>query len=568
MGPNVVSVDYFGMKSSTTADQTVQLLTAIGAANYAGQSLYYPPGVYCYSGTIANLVSWYGAGAGLVELRKSTALGKGAAINTNSINGLTIQGIGFTCPNTPSNAVNDATNADMMLAFYLCSNVNVIDCTWKNSYGVNCYLENVTTGRVVNARVYTCYKDGFPADRACTDIEFINCLVEDGGDDCFPVVGYVGDTARPTNISHYGCVVRGSKFANAFKYAGAVACQNVGCKVDGTIPASYGRSTAQQSCPALNILVDGTANTFGNEDLQITGFQAINCGRGGSPFPGVTRAVQITGASGKITRNIRFTNLTVKNSASAAFLADGGVAGGVENLSIDGCNLIDTSDVNGYTAAAGTATFEGVNIRNTHNFKVNGSVSDSGGTGVILDISNTGFFDVELKSYRINKGGATTTCRIIDTVNAGSTIQRLKLKLTICEQAFATSGNPYFLSNPVWFNTKGMLELLQVEYDKSVPTQPFIFGALLTGQTIGASPWTYTNTTSAKQLVQVQVGTATGATLARGNSAPGGTVTFGAAWALTGTNYWDMVIAPGESVQLSYTAVGTMVFAVGPAEGL
>lgn len=566
--PSLISVNSFGIFSSATIDWTSQIITAQAAAAAAGQDLYFPPGLYIYSGTINNTVSWIGSGSAITELRKVTALGKGAAINTNNVNGVTFQGIGFTCPNTPSNATNDATNADMMLAFYTCSNVNVLDCTWKNSYGVNCYFEYVTTGRIANCRVYTCYKDGFPVDRGSSDVELINCLVEDGGDDCFPVVGYVGDTSRPTNITHIGCVVRGSKFANAFKYAGAICCQNIGCKVDGTIPASYGRTTAQQSCPAMNILVDSTANTYGNEDLQITGFQAINCGRGASPFPGVTRAVQVGGAAGKITRNIRFTNITVKNSASAAFLADGGVAGGIENLEINGINAIDTSDANGYTATAGTAKFEGINIRNTHNFKMAGSLSDTGGTGCILDVSNTGLFDLELKSYRINKGSAPTTCRIIDTVNSGSTIQRLRLKLTVCEQASASSGSQYFLSNPIWFNTRGMMESIQVEYDKSAPTQNFIFGLLLTGQAIGSSPWTYTNTSGMKQVFQPQIGTAAGVTFARGNAAPGGSVSFGPAFPVTGTSFFDMVLAPGESVQTTYTTVGTMVIAVGPAEGI
>jgi hypothetical protein len=568
-GYNFIPVSYYGIVSSTTADITSVLnSTAIPDAKNKGCALYWPPGQYIYSGPIVNTVPWFGQDPTLVQLIKNTTNSKGAAITNTGLTGISIQGIGFSSSNTPGNAINDATNADMMLAFYNCIQVYCANLAFYNSYGVNIYQENTNTGRLVNCRAYNCYKDGFPVDRFSFDVELINCLVENGGDDAFPVVNYVGDPGRLYNVSHLGCVVRGVKFANGFKYAGSRGCRNVGCSVDGIIPPQYGATTVQQSTSAMNILVDTAANTFGNEDLLIQNFTAINCGRGAAPFPSVAHAVQVFGASGKTTRNIFLDGVTVKNSASLGIAVEGGVPGGVENLSMTNINVIDTSDPNGYTGTAGAGKFAGVSIRNASNIKFKGSVSDTGGSGVILDPTCTGFHEYEVDSYRINKGSATGAVRIFDTGGTTQNAYRISLKLHVCEQVQAVSGQQYFIANPVFFQARGIWELLQVEYDEDVPPNNFIFGALLTAQAVGASPWQYQNTSGAKQLVQIQLGTASSVSVARGNAAPGGSPNFGTGTSLSGTLYWPLVLAPGEYTQLTYTALGSLVFSVGPAEGL
>lgn len=557
-----------GISSTSTSDQTSKIQSAITIALSYGLGIAFAPGIYVYSGQIQNSVSWIGAGPGLTEFRKNTLLGKGAPINHAALSGILIAGINFTDPNTPINAVNDATNNDLILGFYPtptpCTDIEVWDCTFRNSYGGLVFFGGVQQGRIGNCRAYTCYKDGYHVTGLSQDVEIINCLVEDGGDDAFPVVGYVADGVRPINVSHIGCVVRGLKFSNGFKYAGAIASQNVGCKVDGTIPAKYNRATAQQSCPAMNILVDGSFNTYGNEDIQVTGFQAINCGRGASPFAQLTPAVQILGASGKSTRNIRFVNLTVKNSASSAFFANGGVAGGIENLSVEGINAIDTSDANGWTGEAGAGKFTGISIQNTHNLKMHGSLSDTGGSGIALDTTNTGLFDIDLKTYRINKGSATGAIRILDTVGTGNNIGRLKARVSVVEQANATSGNQYYVANPVYLSTPGITELLQIECDENVQFSNFLtlpFGGTSAGA-LGTGSTTYTNATNTKQLIHLSIGTATGATLARGQVGH-----FGAAWTLAGGTYWIGIVDPGESLNFTCTAVGNANWNAFPAQG-
>ncbi len=587
--PNLIPVTSFGIISSATVDQTAKIQSAVVTAQSAGAALYFPAGLYIYSDAIQNTVSWIGAGSSVTELRKLTTLGKGALILTQNTSNIYFQGLRFTSPNTPSSAVNNAVSSDGTIYFQNCSRVNVMDNEFYMSFGAVCAFEAINTGRMVNNRVYTCYKDGFHITGASTDIERINNLVEDGGDDAFPVVGYTsgGFPGQSERILDQGNVVHGCKTGAAFKYAGTKSITNVGCKVSGTIPASYGRAATQQSCCAMNILVDGSFGTFGNEEIQVTGFQAVNCGQGSAPFPAVTRAIQVLGNNVQTTRNIRFTNCSVRNSASAGFLSSGNSTTSIQNLALDGFDVLDTSDPNGWIGTAGTQTFTGIEVHNTFNFSFRGSIADSGGDGLAPDINNSGYFDLDFTASRINKGNKTGSCRIINGVGNNSTISRMRVRLYVAEQtAVTSSGTQYFLSQTGFLTTPGMLESYVEERASGVNgiANPNISTTALTGLTVTASPMVITNsnvvivgaTTRAtlpatgtadlgtgKMAILLNPGTAGTLVVKRGSVNSG----FGATLAVGSTQQW-LTLAPGESLQVSYATAGTLQIRYVAVEGL
>lgn len=563
-----VSVAAFGIVSSTTLDQTTLINAAAAKAVLGGFSLYWPPGVYIYSNNLLTSVSWIGAGAELVELRKNTTLGAGAPVQIQAGN-VKIFGITFNSPNTPSNAINNAVFGDTCLIAQSLSNIRVDSCIFRKQFGTCVFFQSISTGRIINNAIYTCYKDGFHITGLSTDIERINNVVEDGGDDAFPVPGYASGNpvlGQPTGILDANNVVRGVKFGSAFKYVGAVDVSNVGCKVDGNIPASYGRANTLMSCCAMNIGVDTGASTFGCEEIQVTGFQAINVGRGSAPFSNVLNAIEILGGTGQTVRNIRFTGGGVKNCASAGFRAAGAVTGGIDNLVLDGFSINNTTDPNGYVGTAGTAQFNGITLARVNNFSFKGTLADTGSNGISWDNTCTGEFDLVARSYRIN-AGAVVGARIFNSNGTTSSLSRLKMDLYMAAQVTATSGQPYYLDRIIAAQAAGVIESLRVEMDLvNAATGGFvILPSSYVSQTPGASPWTFinnstTNPAGGRLLCIVQVGTAVGLTVHRGR-----TGAFGVANIPTVNT--TLTLAFGESL-LYTSSSGTPVLQVQPCDGV
>ena len=622
IGPGYININSYGVYSNNVTDQTSAISTALTQAFSAGVNLYIPPGIYCYSGTIANPgVSLLGV-YGQTELRNISTGGKGnCAITHSNINNVTIDSIFFNSPNTAATETNqNQIESQGCLKFTTCNNIIVKNCIFKNQYGTVLMYRHVTDSEIVNNLVQECYKDALHITGTSRNIKRINNTVEASGDDAFPVVGYAtgGSPGQPSQILDQNNHVRGCKWARAFAYVGAKDVVNIGCSVDGFIPAQYSNSLSASrevttstissgtnytvittsttslgqwqayfsgltqipsvnqvitataagtlagggtvrnhnytSCTGLYIHSEGSFDTLGNDNIRVSNFIATNIGRtftlpGSSPT--TLTGCYIGARSGFPTKDVILDNVTFKNSPGVLVYIDGGTAGGVENLRITNTKLQDSSDPNGRESSTGTATRALLEIRNTHNFYLDGVLQDSGGTGVYVDSSNTGIFEFNLKSYRMNKGNKTGSCRILELATAATNVYRFKGSLYIAEQAtVSVSGTQYFISESVFMNQPGKLEELYLECDSSVgdiagfnaPT-----GSGIPTITVGASPYSYTNTTTNRILVYVVGGTVS--SVARGR---------GANTTVTGKTQGFYSLRPNETLVVTYSSAPTM----------
>lgn len=575
-GTLLSSIANFGVFSSPTLDQTDAIQSAITQAHRLGLSLYWPPGVYVYSKAITNSVSWFGAGSGLVEMRKVTSLGKGALITTSSSN-VTVQGFTFTSPNTPTTAQDDATPSDGCMFFNFCSSITVDSNVFRDQYGVVVLFSTVTNSIISNNRGYSFYHDGFHLTGGCIDIVRYNNYVEDAGDDVFPAVGY-NDGARNERIFDVNNTVIGSKWGRCFAYVGTKSVQNVGCRVDGTIPAQYNRAATLQSTPAMYIASEtGTFSTWGNQDVQVVGFKAVNCGRGSSPFTAIVNAVTVTGSVNEVSNNIRFTNLTIKDSAGIGFFANGGVSGGINGLYLDGVQILNTSDPNGWITTAGTSQFAGATVKRVNDFRFDGVLADTGASGITFDNTSTGECDLKVKSYRINVAAKTGAVRIVDMGNSNSILSRLKIDLFIADQTAATSGNAGYVDRAIFATAPGVIESLRFEQanEASVGNIAILPGSYAS-VSVTASPMTYSNVASfattpavtgvlgPPQLVLVNAGTATDLVINRGRTGAFSSVNVAPA---TG-GLRTYTLAPGEQLLITYTTAGSMSIQTTPCSGI
>jgi hypothetical protein len=310
------------------------------------------------------------------------------------------------------------------------------------------------------------------------------------------------------------------------------------------------------SCTGLYIHSEESFDTLGNDNIRVSNFIATNIGRTftlPNSSPTTLPGCYIGARSGFLTKDVTLDNVTFKNSPGVLVYIDGGTAGGVENLRITNSKLQDSSDPNGREqTVAGTATQALLEIRNTHNFYLDGVLQDSGGTGVYVDSSNTGIFEFNLKSYRMNKGNKTGSCRILELATGATNVYRFKGSLYIAEQAVVrASGTQYFISESVFMNQPGKLEELYLEYDSSVVGDMAGFfastGSGIPAITVGASPYSYTNTTTNRILVYVTGGTVS--SVARGR---------GANTTVTGKTQGFYSLRPNETLVVTYSAAPTM----------
>lgn len=538
------------------------------AANYCasqGVSLYLDPGIYNFSSNISLPCSLIGAGRDLVTLNKTTADGKNARISI-AVNNVTVRDIFFNSVNTPANPSNDGTENDGGLIFSLSttntlSNCSVLYCDFNNFYGPTVLFRNMLGGRMIGNRCYNAWKDSFHITGLSSGIVRANNLVENGGDDAFPVVGYFAGSSpgQPTDILDVGNIVRGTKTSRGFAYVGCKRVKNVCCEVDGMVPASYtapngGPITTVGTSAGLMITQDSSFNTYGCEDIAVEGMNILNCGRTGTPALNI---VGHTAASPKQIRNISLRDIKITNSGNNAVFAQGGVAQGIADLTLDNVEMTDNTDPNNVTGGgAGTSVKTGMEFHNVQNLEVNGRINDSGGDALFGD-TLSGIVKIDIKTRRINAANKASARMI--SLGTNTQIESLWMSLSVDEQAqVASSGTQYFIDRLILLNgtTAGNVRDITITQSQvGAPTFDHACVMNVAAQSISVtgSPFTYTNTGNYKQIVRVSGGTVSSIT--RGKTTGVGTPVYGA----TNTVGW-WTLDSGDSLVVTYSVTPTMTW--------
>lgn len=556
-GEQVNLLDFFPFYSPSD-DHTAGIIWAFQSADSEGFDLFVPSGEYNYDAPLGNLRrNLIGASKGTVNFNNygDTVIKKGARIDITADN-VEVSGITFRVINTPPTARNDADEHNIVLRATGVSNITIDSCDFTNCYGAAVLYRSVHTGWITNSRIFTCFKDGFHITGDSTDITRMNCLVENGGDDAFAVVGTssTGTIGQPDGIIDIGLVVRGVKFGRGVAYVG---CKNVkarSIKVDGFVPAKYGVDNKVASAAAgLIIYVDSAVNSYGNEHISVDGIEIRNCGRAlnGNVYGG---AVQIGSGSGKVTDDIRITDLKVYNSIRRAVFVNGGSAAGITNLRINDFFIEDTTDITGIEAVvAGTGSNHGIEIQNTKDISLTGKVKTAGGGAAYL--SNVeGTVTIDISTNNINKSGTAG----VDIINLASNSNpaKISVKLTADQPSIVSASNPHFIDRIVDLsnvNNIGKIDKLEVNHTGTL-NKISLLPVPSTQIVVGTSPFTWTNQLPYHVLVDVRNGAVTsiskGKTL--GISAP--------QYASQSATSGEFYLEPGDSIVTSFTTPPSMQY--------
>ena len=536
----------FVTSTSDTADHTDAFILAAAASAAEGFDVEIPGGTWNYSASIPGWArSIRGAGRSVCKVfyrLDPTVAGNNCLFaDMSSASDIEISGIDFSVPLTPTGAVNDATENKAILRLTNCANAHVVGVDFRNSYGTAVLMRGVAMGSIRRSRTFNSRKDSFHITGLSRDIQRVGCLVEAGGDDAFPVVGYAsgGTVGRPVNITDIANVVRGLRTGRGFAYVGSSGCINIDGRVDGTTPAGYSTTATQHAYAGLYIASESSFDTFGNDDLTIIGMNIANCGSSDSSL----NSIHIIGRSAQTSRNITLRDVTVSRSARMGLFANGG--SGLENLRLEGITIDDNTDLNARIGTAGAGSASGIEVQATDGVFIRGNLKNIGGYGVMVTANCTGNIDVDVATSEVNKSG--TAGNDIVQVAAGSQAREISISLDIKAQT-ANIDRIIECVNP---GKVRKLKVTGVQFDRRVITGTS--GGMEQTITVGASPFVYENTGNQARIVRVT----------------GGTVSSIEAAAFTGiaTPYWGTLtsrtaglftVEPGCALRVNYSSAPSM----------
>lgn len=543
---------------SETADHTSAFALAAAASASDGFDVRLPPGTFNYEGRLtgwSRSIRGAGRSASKVVQRLNPTTNLTYFADFSGVNGIEVSGIEFSMPLTPSDAVNDADNeARGFMRFSLSTNITVKEVDFIGGYGTALMLRSIVGGRVLSCRTVGERKDSFHVTGLSQNITRQNCEVIDGGDDGFPVVGYAGGPGtlgQPVNIRDIGNHVRGVRFARGFAYVGARDVVNVGCTVEGTVPAEYSPAAGQAVSAGLYIASEGSFNTHGNENIRVYGMTIDGCGTSSASIA----SVHITGRAAQPSRDITLRDMVVKNGARQSFFANGGAAGGLSNVRLENFRSDTNTDPNGRIGSAGAGNANAVEFQNTDGVYFRGSVKESGAYGVVATANCTGTIDIKVETENINKSGTAG----VDLVNiaTGSAASEIMVDLTIKAQPNVSSaGTAYYTDRAIECANAGNVRSVRVR-GAQLDRRAVLGNASGLDQTITVtgSPFLYTNTTNAPQIVRVTGGTvsAIAAGMTTGIASPLYTT-------ITGRTGGLFMVEPGCSLRVTYTVAPTMTW--------
>ena len=544
------SAVYFGLTPSATQDHTALLKSALQAATAEGWAIQFDAGQYNYTGLIDNIgCSIYGV-KGLTKFVSQSADGRNTRWDFPNVNNINIAGITWQIPNKPASPSNNGTEPDSIIRVQVGKNVHIWDCEFLDPYGTAILLRSVEYGSIKNCRSIGGWKDSFHVTGLSKRITRAFCDVINGGDDAFPVVGYMstGTVGQPEDIIDAFCRVRGLKSARGFAYVGAKNVHNYGCSVDGRIPAEYSPSSAFSTKAGLYVASEAGFDSYGNEDIYIDGMTVVNCGD--SQYA----SAHITSRAGVTTKNINIRNSRFEKSAKQGIYCNGGVSGGISGLTMENVRIYDTTDANGVTGTAGAGSYNGFEAVFTANIKGrNIRIEETGGYALNIGTNCSESFDVEVTTANINKSGSAGVD--IAFFGPNTSIRELRLELNVESQPQINSaGTPYFLDRIVECSSNASrIRKMQV----NSPTGLLKSIAMATSaQTIlvGASPFAFTN--SQPYPVMVQVNGGTGITTTRAVTSGISSPVYGNPNTSKVAGYYTLM--PGETLNVVYSTAPTM----------
>ena len=477
------------------------------------------PGKYIYSNLINN------CGGGLVctqgeawfdnqdPLYKYTRLDF-VSTDGSTLDGVHIEGIKFTCSTRPDSGLSNG--ADENTAFIRIANARnfkVWGCKFNHNWGGGVLLRSCRDGSVIGCEANDVFKDAFHITDDSYNIVRAFNVVRGAGDDAFPVVGYTAKGVMPVGITDIGNRVYGVRFARAFAYVGCRDVKNIGCTVDGRLPASIpqqgpaGGGRYNTAC-ALYIAAE-TANggTYGCENIEVAGFtgEYIAPGIDSAGNPLLTyQQIHISGGNGagNPIKNVKI-GATMRNGATRGlFVVGGGVTQDIEADIVVEDNT-DPAGLLSLTLTPGTGNQHAVELQNTRNIKLKLRANKIAKGGVWADANCSGYGDFDVSVGSISQ---VTASQNPITIVTGSKFEVVDLKLNV-EATPAASGVGSWnrvIDNPNQGMTRSC-RITGLDHATAVTNAPN--GWPFRSLTPGASPTQFLNTDGRHKMLMVRSGT-------------------------------------------------------------
>lgn len=513
------AIDY-GIYPDTGEDITAKLQTAMTACRVTSKVLEVLPGKYIYSGLVNN------AGGGLVC---STGIAwfdnidptytnmriDFASTDSSWLPSVTIQGVKFTCSTRPDvGLANGATEVSHFIRITKARNVKVWGNDFSHNFGGAVLCRDVEDASIIGNKASDIWKDAFHITGASKNIVRAYNIVRGGGDDAFPVVGYVTQGVYPERIADIGNRVFGVRKARAFAYVGCKGWTNTDCLVDGNIPEDIpqqndGDGGKYGTACALYIAAESAFNSYGVENGVVKGFIAENIGsgiNGSATLTSSLQAIHIAASNGATypIKNIKI-QANLRNISQRGFYASGN--GYCSNLDLD-IVVSDNTDPFGKlsltsTPASAAANKNAMELVGVKDFKIKLQADKIAAGGLYVGNNCTGeaLIDVSVGSISQVTAGSTPI-----QLQTSSTLQIVDFKLNV-ETSPAASGVGSW--NRIIDNSnQGITRSCVVTgVDHATAAANVLSGWPTRVITMGSSPSSFLNTTGRPLLFYVRGGT-------------------------------------------------------------
>lgn len=425
---HTVSASEFGLFPDGETDQSSLIEYALNQANSRGKWLVVAPGSYVYSRAInvntslnrVGLVCLAGeahfkfVGSNLNDASISVTRPGGSGAGTY-VAGFKLHGIKFSQPNRADTGLrNDAQEGGSALRLTYVEKVEITHCRFEHLYGSAMVLRHVRDVMIAYNVIRDIFKDGFHITGESSNIWRCFNVVDAGGDDAFPVVGYTNLTEKPRYIYDIGNRVRGVRYARAFAYVGCSDVVNDDNYVDGLIPddipqklSPLGEALNTRSGLYIAAEVFGATpseKTYGNERITVTGLRITNTAPSGV-------AGQTTGYDSITIYSQNASNEDISIQGSVRNIAGRGVivagAQTTRRLKLD-LSVEENRDPLGLAGTAGNYAAPAVEFQRTRDIDVTLRVKNIGNGAVYTDLNCAGTFkaNVSFDSVNMNTGNS------------------------------------------------------------------------------------------------------------------------------------------------------------------
>lgn len=311
---------------------------------------------------------------------------------------------------------NGAIETNHFIRVTKARNVKIWGNTFKHNQGGCVLFRDVEDSSIIGNDAEDVWKDAFHITDSSRNIIRAHNIVKGGGDDAFPVVGYVTKGTYPVGIQDIGNRVYGVRKARGFAYVGCRDVVNIGCFVDGRTPSYIPQQSdvaGGRYNTACALYIAAESSCYGNENIRVQGFVGEYLASGIDSAGTATSTLQAihivasNGASYPI-KNVQV-QATLRGLGNRGLFCVGN--GYLQDVDAD-ITVEDNTDPLGLlslTSTPGTGNQNAAEFQNTRNVKLKLRANKIGKGAVYIDANCSGTYDLDVSVGDLSQTTATQT---------------------------------------------------------------------------------------------------------------------------------------------------------------